>query len=138
MATKATCEGKSQNSTVFATKVDRYEIHISREERGFVSIINNKFLIATDEILPLGVDIHLRFDRHSEVRKRIISAEYLKTKEIERELTGNVNRASYSLPGLNKRISITISPNYKALCKQARLSLKPQYPGIIFNSRSYC
>ena len=132
------CEGKSQNSTIFATKVDRYEIHVSREERGFVSIINNNFLIATDERLPLGVDIHLRFDRAVEMRKRRTYAEYVETKEFERELTGNVNRASYSLPGSNKRIPITISPNYKPLCKQARMSLKPQYPGVIFNTRSSC
>ena len=139
MPTNSTSEGKTQNSTVFVTKVSKYKIHVTREEAGFVSVINNNFLIATDETLPLGVDLHMRFDRHAEKRVRTEYAlPFSKGRIGTRALTGNVNKASYSLPNCSKHIPILISPNYQSLCKQAKISLRPQYPGVVFNSRPSC
>ena len=128
----------STNFTIFVTKVVRYEIHISREERGFVSVINDKFLIATDERLPLGVDIHLKLDKGTATIQDKYRLNVTEKRTFERTSTGNVSRASYSLPNCSKHIPILISPNYKPLCKQAKLSLKPQYPGVVFNSRPSC
>lgn len=125
------------NKTLFVRKIAKYVMHLTREHREFVCVINDSFLIATDEILPLGVNLHLTFDREVENRKRTINL-YAKNigKVFERPITGNVCRATYSLPGCNKFIPILINPNYKIICLKARTGLKSKYPGVIFNLRS--
>jgi hypothetical protein len=122
---RTACTGASHNLTIFVEKIDRYKIKLDKNAKGIANIINGRFLMITDDIMPLGVDLHLTFDRPVE-------------KKPDKIVTGNVNRASYTLPNCEKhRIYITISPNYQKLSTYFKVHKKYLYPNVLLNFRTY-
>lgn len=116
-----------KNEMIYITKIDRYIVKTQQ-----VFIINDNYIVVTDDHIPTHVYLFITFDRKLESGKKGKWSDNKTT-------TGNICLASYSLAPDSRQISIKIDPLYKdisAHIKRHQSIVRKLNPHIkLFNQR---